>query len=73
MVGVVDGMRVVHGHDVGQHRRSHIVVVVGGDAHELWAFDQEGGVADIGDAHLVGAERGELEFRRCVERRSLGD
>ena len=48
----------------GTHRRPHIVVVVGGDAHELRAFDQERGVPDIGDAHLIGIERGELERGR---------
>ena len=59
-VGVVRRVRVVHRHDVGQHRRPHIVVVVGGDAHELRALDQEGRVADISEAHLVGvrARRG---------------
>ena len=61
MVGVVRVVRVVHGDDVGQNRRPHIIVVVGGDAHELRAFDQERGVADIGEPHLVGVERGEIE------------
>ena len=64
VVGVVAGMRVVHRHDVGQHRRPHIVVVVGGDAHELRALDQEGRVADVSETHLVGFERGKLESGR---------
>ena len=54
-------VRVIHGDDVGQHGRAEIGVVIGGDAHELRALDQEGGMADIGDADLIGVER-ELEF-----------
>ena len=64
MVGVVRVVRVVHGGDVGHDRRPHIVVVVGGDAHPLRTLDQERGVADIADAHLIGVERGEIERRR---------
>ncbi len=48
---------VVHGGDVGQQRRPHIVVVIGGDAHELRALDQKRGVADKSDPHLIGIER----------------
>ena len=61
MVGVVGVVGVVHGDDVGHDRRPHIVVVVGRDAHELRALDQERGVADEGEPHLVGIERGEIE------------
>src|SRR2546423_967758 len=60
-------MRVVHGDDVGQHRRAHIVVVVGRDPHQLRALDQEGRVPDIVYAHLAFLERGEAE-RRAVLR-----
>src|SRR4029450_9079246 len=51
--GVVGLMRVVDGRDVGQHHRPHIVVLVGGDAHELRAFDQKRGMPRISDADLV--------------------
>ena len=61
MVGEVGVVGVVHGDDVGQHRRPHIVVVVGHDAHQLRALDQERGVADEREPHLVGVERGEIE------------
>jgi hypothetical protein len=59
-IGVISemaGMRMVHRDDVGQHRRAHIVVVVGRDAHELRTLDQEGRMADIGEPHLIGIER----------------
>ncbi len=65
IVGVVGGVRVIHGHDVGQHRRPHIIVVVGGDAHELRALDQEGRMADIADAHLIGRRARRAETRRA--------
>ena len=65
IVGVVGGVRVIHGHDVGQHRRPDIVVVVGGDAHELRALDQEGRMADIADAHLIGVRARRDETRRA--------
>ena len=68
IVRVMRRVRGVHGHDVGQNRRPDVIVVVGGDAHQLRAFDQEGGVADIGDAHLVVFERGEPERRRGKRR-----
>src|SRR5205085_8346482 len=32
-------------------------VVIGGDAHPLWTFDQERRMARIGDADLIGVER----------------
>ena len=57
IVGVVRVMGVVHGGDVGQHRYPDIIVVVGGDAHELRTLDQKRRVASIGDANLVGIER----------------
>ena len=41
----------------GNTARPDIVVVVGGDAHALRALDQEGRVADIGDAHLIATGR----------------
>src|SRR5258705_5896644 len=50
-------MRVVHGDDVGGHRRAYIIIVVGRDAHQLRALDQEGRVAHIGQADLIGVER----------------
>jgi hypothetical protein len=52
---------VVHSDDVGQDRRPHIVVIVGRDPHQLRALDQERGVADEREPHLVGIERGEIE------------
>ena len=56
-VGKVRAVRVIHGRDVGQHRRPNIVVVICRDAHELRAFDQKSRMARIGDADLVGIER----------------
>ncbi len=47
----------------GRTARPDVVVVVGGDAHELRALDQECRMAGIADAHLVGIER-ELKCRR---------
>jgi hypothetical protein len=64
MIGVMGVVRVVHGDDVGQHRRLDVIVVVGRDAHKLGAFDQKRGMSDVGDAHLIGIERGEIERRR---------
>ena len=52
-VGVVRGVRPVHGGDVGHHRRANVVVVVGGDLHAAGAFDQPGRVADEGQPHLA--------------------
>ena len=72
-VGVVRGVRVVHGDDVGQHRRPDEAVIVGGDAHQLRAFDQEGGVADEADAHLIGFKRGEPEGGGDRRQRPRGD
>ena len=57
-LGVVGRVRVIHGHDIGQHRRPDVVVIVGGDADELRALDQEGRMPDIADADLIGGERG---------------
>ena len=66
MIGVMRRVRVIHGRDVGQHRRPHIVVVVGGDAHELRAFDQKRRVADIADAHLVGSSAARRKAAGCA-------
>ena len=57
----------------GTHRRPHIIVVIGGDAHALRALDQERGVTDEGDAHLIGIERGDLESGGRDERPIAGD
>ena len=57
-VGVVRGVRPVHGGDLGHDLRPHVVVVVGGDADRAGALDQPGRVPDEGEAHLRGLERG---------------
>ena len=57
MVGVVGVVCVVHGDDVGQNRRVHIVVVVGDNPHQFRTLDQERGVPDERDPHLIRIER----------------
>ena len=76
-VGVVRRVRVVHRHDVGQHRRPDVVVVVGRDAHQLRALDQEGRVADISRcapdrARARRAQGGGLRRRAAARRRDRG-
>src|SRR3984885_9189988 len=63
MVGVMRVVSVIHGGNVGRHRRLHIVIVIGGDANEFGAFNEEAGVTEEGDAHWVWIERGEPERR----------
>jgi hypothetical protein len=53
MVGVMRVVRMVHRHDIRQQRRFDVIVVIGGNAHELRALDQESRVAEKGDAGLV--------------------
>ena len=64
MVRVVRVVGVIHGDDVGQDRRPHIIIVIGRNAHKLRAFDQERGVADEGEPHLVRIECGNIESSR---------
>jgi hypothetical protein len=64
MIRVVRVMGVIHGDDVGQDRRPHIIVVIGRNAHKLRAFDQKRGVANEGDPHLVSVECGNIESCR---------
>ena len=72
-VGEMGRMRPVHRHDVGQDRRLDVVVVVGRDAHQLRALDQEGRVADVVDAYLAFLQRGEAKRGRNDARPVLRD
>ena len=47
---------MVHGDDVGHDRRFDVVVVIRRDPHQPRTFDQERGVADEGDANLIGRQ-----------------
>ena len=68
MTGEMRRMRLVHRDDVRQRARSHIVVVVGGDAQAGWRLDEEGRMAHIGQADLLAAE-----LRRQDTDRTLRD
>ena len=73
MVGVVGVMGMIHGGDIGHHRQLQIIVVIGRNADVLRAFNQEGGMTDEGDAHLIGIERRSLESSLRDERPIAGD
>ena len=72
MIGVMRVVRVVHGGDVGHDRRADKIVVVGGDADALRAFDQERRMTEIGGAHLIGIERGKPVGGRYRSRYDTG-
>ncbi len=72
MVAVVRVVGVIHGGDIGHHRRPDIVVVIGRDAHELRAFDQKGGMPNKSDPHLIRIERRQPQRRRHQEGRIPG-
>ena len=63
MIRIVRVVRMIHGDDIGQHRRFLIVVIVGHDAHELRALDQKRSVADEGQPNLVGVKLGKPQRR----------
>jgi len=67
------GVRVIHRDDVGPNRGADIIVVVGCDAHELRALDQERRVADIGEADLLRGERSKAERSGNDARTIKGD
>jgi hypothetical protein len=61
-----------HRYDIGHDRRPDIIVVIGGDAHALRAFDQKGRMPHIIDADLIGRER-KPKRRRHRARQIRGD
>jgi len=46
-------VRMIHGDNIRQQPRLNVTVVIGGNAHELRALDQESRVAEEGQADLV--------------------
>jgi hypothetical protein len=66
-------MRMIHRRNVRKHRRPDPIAVIGRDAHELRAFDQERRVPDIADAHLVALERRKPQRGRFNEGRPRGN
>ena len=68
-IGVMRDVGIVHGHNVGPHRKPVKAVVIGRDGHALRAFDHHGRVADEGDARMVlgngrGVQRSQLNKGR---------
>ena len=57
--GEVRGMRPVHGDGIGNDAAG-IARIVGDDADALGAFDDEAGMADIGEADLIGLKGGRV-------------
>jgi len=53
IIGVMRVVRMIHGDNIRQQPRLNVTVVIGGNAHELRALDQESRVAEKGQADLV--------------------
>jgi hypothetical protein len=53
MVGIVRIVRVIHRHDIRQHRWLHVIIVIGRNAHKLRTFDEESRVTDKSQPDLI--------------------